>query len=265
VCGIVSAFILWRYEDESDNWEEMQIWLNRGLLGNWTHGDKGLPYPPSFGGMAHSGNDYLIARMGLRANIELEQESYLYPLLPIYRSGEALRKVTNKGRGGDIGVAHATRALYIVMKFPGYDEEVSDFEGMVRIAQKNEQGQCEIVTLSVTKGKFYPIISLTGQPANNSFFVQRGEPLAITIDDKDFKQNKVGKVEAYNEAQDKETGEKLGYYEILYKVGELFIISSHKLQIYYQLKYWHHGKTSKDKDGNAIENKPTILSYYYQD
>ncbi|TEA27059.1 toxin VasX, partial [Candidatus Schmidhempelia bombi] len=48
IAGIVSGFILWKFEDKSDSWDALQIWLNRCLVGNWTHHDKGLPYPPSF-------------------------------------------------------------------------------------------------------------------------------------------------------------------------------------------------------------------------
>ncbi|WP_166667106.1 hypothetical protein, partial [Candidatus Schmidhempelia bombi] len=214
-------------------------------------------------GMAHSGNDYLIAMMGVKANIEIERESYLYPSLPIHQSGKARRHVSNQGRGGVIGIKQAMRALYIVMKFPKYDADVSDFEGTVRIAQKSANGAYGIVTLSVANGKKYPIITLLQQPDKDSFFVQRGEPLAITEFKKEFIKNRVGRVEAYNEAIDKKTKQKLGYYEILYKVGEFFIMREGKVQIYYKLKYWHHGRTTQDKNGNPIENKPILLSYSY--
>lgn len=133
----------------------------------------------------------------------------------------------------------------------------------MRIAQKSAKGAYRIVTLSVAKGRVYPIVTLQQQPDKDSFFVQRGRPLKITASEDDFRKNQVGRIEAYNDAIDEKTGEKLGYYKVLYKVGEFFIMQKGKVQIYYKLKYWHHGRTTQDKNGNPIENKPILLSYSY--
>ncbi|MCX8578837.1 hypothetical protein J3U35_05225, partial [Gilliamella sp. B2717] len=65
----------------------------------------------------------------------------------------------------------------------------------------------------------YPILTFADSSATD-LLIKREKPLEPVDNETELEINQIGKIEAYGDAIDKETFKKLGYFKIVYKMGE---------------------------------------------
>ncbi|MCX8578430.1 hypothetical protein J3U35_03155, partial [Gilliamella sp. B2717] len=87
----------------------------------------------------------------------------------------------------------------------------------------------------------YPILTFADSSATD-LLIKRETPLKPVDKEIELDINQIGKVEAYNNAVNKENDQPLGYFEIFYKMGEFCYDGIEEL--YLQINYWPQGKTS---------------------
>ncbi|RKS86101.1 hypothetical protein DES39_1527 [Orbus hercynius] len=253
ILGVAASIVLYVFKDESEDWDKMQTWFNRCLFGQWQYQHQGQPYPPTYDGMAIAVNDYLVARMKLNAVIQLEKDHIYYA-----ESMRAYSNPYNNARVAKRSLESLSRELYISLALPNYRQKISEYEGAVRLFHGKSS---ELVTLGITKGESYPELKLAEEQPTD-LLIKRGEPFKPVEREVDLVPSKVGKVESYADAINPQTDEKLGYFQVFYKVGEYH--ADGDMEVYLQLKYWPQGKRSVTKDKKTVDNKPLFLFYTYK-
>ncbi|WP_294826990.1 toxin VasX [uncultured Gilliamella sp.] len=273
IAGAVSVILLIIFEDKSDKWDKMQLWFNRCLLGLNEHPDKGQPYLPTFDSMAMAINDFMVAMLGANVAIQLEKEKIYY----VKKMRQYLEGVNNIDKIKDkykdiyknkdfpnlaeiqaISIKARSREIYLSVALPHYDSEVSHYEGVLRAYNKDYQ---EPITLQISKGKLYPILTFADSSATD-LLIKREVPLKPETDEDSLVISQIGKVEAYGDAIDKETKESLGYFKIVYKMGEFCYDGIEEL--YLQINYWPQGKTSTNSKNQTVTNKPLVFIDSYK-
>ncbi|MBK5142199.1 hypothetical protein I2494_00440 [Budviciaceae bacterium BWR-B9] len=259
IAGIAALLLFWVFSDDSDNWEAIELWLNRCLFGNWEHKEKGSPYPLTKIGMANALNDYFVARMGMKSVLNIEKESSLIGSSDIATDKQAeieamsdeeieaaYRRIPNADdstlgvptssqravilASERQGISGDSRALYINMSLPGYDIDLSDFKGTIRVL--NIQTQQSMV-LTINKDSNFPIIDSQGKLS--SFSVRKNNEL---IESEEY---------SYHD-------QLRNMFIIYYKIGEF--TGDH--EICCQTQYWI---TKKE---NGKDSNPLICTYSYK-
>ncbi|MBI0032239.1 hypothetical protein H3S75_13450 [Gilliamella sp. B14384G15] len=252
VATFVSMIILSIFKDESDDWNSMQIWFNYCLFGLKKPTDKGKAYLSSFDSMAMAINDYMVARSGVYAVIQLENSTF-------YSNKTRARKDAMEATSGIVttfpistAVDLSSKEVYMSLGLPNYDSDISDYEGMLRFydAESNE-----VATVKISNGKKYPILEFVDNSPTD-ILVKRPEPLEPVMAEENLKINKVGKVESYQFAKD-EKSNKLNFFQIYYKTGECYF--SFDSEIYMQVLYWPKGKTIKNNQNKSVETHPIVI------
>ena len=257
VAGVAAAIIQMIYKDETDDWDKMQIWFNYCLFGLQKPSDKGVPYLANFDSMALAINDFMVARTGLYAVLQLENSTFYASETRDYQDLMGSNNGSTIFVPAGIAIESASKEVYLSVGLPNFKSELSDYEGKIRFLDVTSQ---ELVTLNISNGVEYPILSFT-QDSAEDLLIKRKEPLAPVTEDDELEKNKVGKVESYSDAKDKK-GKKLGYFEIFYKTGECYFPVNKEINL--QLYYWPTGRTTKDNQGNTVEANPIIISDTYK-
>ena len=257
VAGVAAAIIQMIYKDETDDWDKMQIWFNYCLFGLQKPSDKGVPYLANFDSMALAINDFMVARTGLYAVLQLENSTFYASETRDYQDLMGSNNGSTIFVPAGIAIESASKEVYLSVGLPNFKSELSDYEGKIRFLDVTSQ---ELVTLNIRNGVEYPILSFT-QDSAEDLLIKRKEPLAPVTEDDELEKNKVGKVESYSDAKDKK-GKKLGYFEIFYKTGECYFPVNKEINL--QLYYWPTGRTTKDNQGNTVEANPIIISDTYK-
>lgn len=260
ILGVVASILLYVFEDESDDWNKMQHWFNCCLFGKWEHQDedKPKPYPPSYDGMAMAINDYLVARMGLNAVIQLEEKP-LYYVKSMRQYLTGIKELPQHANTWEQKIAASSRELYISISLPNYRKKISEYEGVVRLFSGESN---ELATMNIIENELYPEPKLT-KNSPTDLLIQRTDPLVPVVKESDLSSSKVGKLEYYGDAINPKTDENLGYFKIFYKVGEYY--ADKQTQVYLQVKYWPQGKKTIIKDDKTSDtNKPLLISYTYK-
>ncbi|MCX8591276.1 hypothetical protein, partial [Gilliamella sp. B3804] len=94
--------------------------------------------------------------------------------------------------------------------------------------------------LHISKGEEYPILTFADSSATD-LLIKREKPLEPVDKKNKLEISQIGKVEAYSNAVDEETQQELGYFKIVYKMGEFCYDGIEEL--YLQINYWPQGKT----------------------
>ena len=252
VAAFVSTIILSIFKDESDDWSSMQIWFNYCLFGLKKPTDKGKAYLSSFDSMAMAINDYMVARSGVYAVIQLGNSTF-------YSDKTRTRKNIIEASTQivtpypiSIPIDLSSKEVYISLGLPNYIKKESDYEGMLRFYDAKSN---EVATVKISKGDDYPILEFVDNSPTD-ILVKRPEPLEPVTREKDLEKSKVGRVESYKDAADEE-GKKLGYFQIYYKTGECYFpVDS---EIYMQVLYWPKGKTIKNNQNKTVETYPIVI------
>ncbi|OTQ26522.1 hypothetical protein B6D22_00270 [Gilliamella apicola] len=148
-------------------------------------------------------------------------------------------------------VDSASKEVYMSLGLPNYNKKESDYEGMLRFYDAKSN---EVATVKISKGDDYPILDFVDNSPTD-ILVKRPEPLEPVTKD-DLKKSKVGRVEFYKDATDKD-GKNLGYFKIYYKTGECYFpVDS---EIYMQILYWPKGKMIKNDQNKSVETYPIVI------
>ena len=230
----------------------MQIWFNYCLFGLKKPTDKGKAYSSSFDSMAMAINDYMVARSGVYAVIQLGNSTF-------YSDKTRTRKTIIEASTQivtpypiSIPIDLSSKEVYMSLGLPNYNKFISDYEGMLRFYDAKSN---EVATVKISKGDDYPILEFVDNSPTD-ILVKRPEPLEPVTREKDLEKSKVGRVESYKDAADEE-GKKLGYFQIYYKTGECYFpVDS---EIYMQVLYWPKGKTIKNDQNKSVETHPIVI------
>ena len=138
VAQLVITIIQKIFKDESDDWDKMQIWFNNCLFGTKSS-DKGIAYAATFDSMALEINDFMAALINLDAVIQLQEKPiyYLEQMRTYKNSKDAYNQVGQPERATE--VAKYCREIYISFVLPNYDENQSEYEGMLKFFDRNNQ------------------------------------------------------------------------------------------------------------------------------
>ena len=230
----------------------MQIWFNYCLFGLKKPTDKGKAYSSSFDSMAMAINDYMVARSGVYAVIQLENSTF-------YSHKTRTRKTIIEASTQivtpypiPIPIDLSSKEVYMSLGLPNYNKFISDYEGMLRFYDAKSN---EVATVKISKGDDYPILEFVDNSPTD-ILVKRPEPLEPVTLEKDLGRNRVGRVESYKDAID-ENYKKLGYFQIFYKTGEYYFSLDN--EIYLQVLYWPKGKTIKNDQNKSVETHPIVI------
>lgn len=264
VAGVAAAIITMIYKDETDDWDKMQIWFNYCLFGLQQPSDKGVPYLANFDSMALAINDFMVARTGLYAVLQFENNKIYY--MDEMRKVQEIIELQNQmpkvdvgsyPLGGYVNNTPFCKEIYLSVGLPNFKAKKSDYEGKIRFLDVISQ---ELVTLNISNGEEYPILTFT-QDSAEDLLIKRKEPLKPVGSEEELNDNKVGKMEYYDQAKDDNNNE-LGYFQIFYKTGECYFSANNEINL--QLYYWPTGRTTKDNLGNTVEANPIIISDTYK-
>ena len=159
--------------------------------------------------------------------------------------------------GGYVNNTPFCKEIYLSVGLPNFKAKKSDYEGKIRFLDVISQ---ELVTLNISNGEEYPILTFT-QDSAEDLLIKRKEPLKPVGSEEELNDNKVGKMEYYDQAKDDNNNE-LGYFQIFYKTGECYFSANNEINL--QLYYWPTGRTTKDNLGNTVEANPIIISDTYK-
>jgi hypothetical protein len=276
------------YSDGSD-WDEINKWLNRCMLGNFDfHQSKYPPYYlPTPKCMLLSEQDYYLAVNGGRCLLEAERSTLLEAADTI---------LTNTPPMYPIGVAYKLIEidydLMLTLNLPDFDRDKSVFEGKVTIKSLSKSNQTP-VELTISHGGE----SLAITPLSSAdFFTPRTEEQAESeelyrMDEKKKKQSKDEKLliemmditfdskSDDNKSSDASTTDtpsdnkpietpsdsklienQVGLFLIKWKLGK--IKGKHEVSI--RVNYWPTGMFEKsDNNKEKQEKTPFLLSYNY--
>lgn len=274
---IVTALLQCWYNDESDDWNPMQNWLSRCAFGKQNHPDKGQPYPVTYDGMAFLNNDYVIARMGLTANIMLNDEDYLTYDIPNskqaienmaeYRYNHPATDLSSVRKPNqtfeeykkayieyELSQRKGNKAIYLTMKLAKQldNQPDNDFEGTLLLDYGNNNVLKEVVKFSKSDKQKIGVNLSSDKPLK--YFGMRPSKILLNdkVDSTIQEQAKVDLEEFVNNRKDKETGE---YFGVNFKLGEL---TSYRFKCYLRCKYWINGRVDK-RTGKT--NPPVLLHY----
>ena len=233
------------YSDGSD-WDELDKWLNRSMLGNYDHKDKyPLYYLPTPICMRLSQQDFYLAVNGGRC--VMEADSSWYDFWNNYD-------------------------LYLDLRLPDFDEEKGWFEGTITVTSL-DSGQVD--TLNIKHGRQKLEISPNGQMKNLKPVIRQsldGENEYYGFDKETKKMS--NDEQQWNALMSLATGQalpaptpsselesptndsKTGLFLIKQCVGQ--IRGDHEVEV--AINYWPNG----EQDENGQDITPYLLTYHYK-
>ena len=235
------------YSDGSD-WDELDKWLNRSMLGNYDHKDKyPLYYLPTPICMRLSQQDFYLAVNGGICKVEADSSWYDF--------------------------INTDYDLYLELRLPDFDKEKAKLDGKIMVTSLENR---QTVILSIKHGRQKLEISPHGSIAN--FKPINKQSLDEENEYYDFKNNEVKDVSndeqqwhtlmslangqalpastPSSESESPTNDSKTGLFLIKQCVGQ--IKGDHEVEVY--INYWPNGK----QDENGQEITPYLLTYHYR-
>ena len=235
------------YSDGSD-WDELDKWLNRSMLGNYDHKDKyPLYYLPTPICMRLSQQDFYLAVNGGICKVEADSSWYDY--------------------------INTDYDLYLELRLPDFNKKKGWFEGTIMVMSSNNR---QVITLNIKHDYKRLEIVLHGSIANFKPINKQ------SLDEKngyyDFKNNEVKDVSndeqqwhtlmslangqalpaptPSSELESPTNDSQTGLFLIKQCVGQ--IKGDHEVEV--AINYWPNGK----QDENGQEITPYLLTYHYK-
>ena len=233
------------YSDGSD-WDELDKWLNRSMLGNYDHKNKyPLYYLPTPICMKLSQQDFYLAVKGGRCVMETDSKWYYF----------------------------WNYDLYLDLRLPDFNSKLSIFEGIIMVTSL-DNGQVD--TLNLKRGEKNLEITPTKETANFKPIIRQsldGKKEHYGFDDKEVKEvsndeqqwnalmslaagQAVPAPTASSELESLTNDSKTGLFLIKQCVGQ--IKGDHEVEV--SINYWPNGK----QDENGQEITPYLLTYHYK-
>ena len=235
------------YSDGSD-WDELDKWLNRSMLGNYDHKDKyPLYYLPTPICMRLSQQDFYLAVNGGRCVMETDSSWYDF--------------------------MNTDYDLYLELRLPDFNEEKSMFEGTILVGTLNYG---KVLMLNIKHGKQKLDIFTHGSMANFKPVIRQ----SLDKDNEYYRMDEKGAEDVSNdeqqwralmslasgqalpvstpssESESPTNDSKTGLFLIKQCVGQ--IRGDHQVEV--TINYWPNGK----QDENGQEITPYLLTYHYR-
>ena len=236
------------YSDGSD-WDELDKWLNRSMLGNYDHKDKyPLYYLPTPICMRLSQQDFYLAVNG--GICKVEADSSWYDFWNNYD-------------------------LYLILNLPDFNPKLSIFEGIIMVTSLENR---QAITLNIKRGRqkleispngqiesFKPIIGQSLDGENEYYGMDKQEVKKMSNDEQQW--NALMSLAAgqaipaptptpSSESENLESDSQIGLFLIKQCVGQ--IKGDHEVEV--AINYWPNGK----QDENGQEITPYLLTYHYK-
>ena len=242
-----TAIIQAIYYNDGSDWDELDKWLNRSMLGNYDHKDKyPLYYLPTPICMRLSHQDFYLAVNGGRC--VMETDSRWYDFWNNYD-------------------------LYLDLRLPDFDEKKGWFEGTITVTSL-DSGQVD--TLNIKHGEQNLEITPTKETANFKPIIKEsldGKKEYYGFDDKEVKEvsndeqqwNALMNLAAgqslptptpSSENESPTNDSQIGLFLIKQCVGQ--IKGDHEVEVY--INYWPNG----EQDENGQQITPYLLTYHYK-
>ena len=235
------------YSDGSD-WDELDKWLNRSMLGNYDHKNKyPLYYLPTPICMKLSQQDFYLAVKGGVCKVETDSSWYDF--------------------------MNTDYDLYLMLNLPDFDEKKGWFEGTITVTTL-DSGQVD--TLNIKHGEQNLEITPTKEMANFKPIIKEsldGKKEHYGFDDNEVKKmsndeqqwNALMSLAAGQalpaltpspESESPTNDSQIGLFLIKQCIGQ--ISGDHEVEVY--INYWPNGE--QDEDGQQIT--PYLLTYHYR-
>jgi len=248
VIGIGAAIITSIYYSDGTDWDEIDKWLNRSMLGKFDQRELYPPYYlPTPVCMQLSQQDYYLAVNGGRCLIEYESSL-----------------ISNK------------YDLYLVLNLPDFHEQKSEFKATVTIDSlqwRMPTAKLDIVykegQVLTTQNSGLELFSLATEQSLDSkkeiYEMNRKEAKEVSDDELlwvKLMSEATGKAPSaatppnQNNNKNDDTNSQIGLFLIRQRLGVIKV--THKVAV--SINYWPNG--SEDKEGKAIT--PYLLSYHYK-
>ena len=233
------------YSDGSD-WDELDKWLNRSMLGNYDHKNKyPLYYLPTPICMRLSQQDFYLAVKGGRCVMETDSKWYYF----------------------------WNYDLYLDLRLPDFNSKLSIFEGIIMVTSLENR---QAVTLNIKSGDEQLEITPTKEIANFKPIIKEsldGKKEYYGFDDNEVKEvsndeqqwNALMNLAAgqslpastpSSELESPTNDSQIGLFLIKQCVGQ--ISGDHEVEV--TINYWPNGK----QDENGQEITPYLLTYHYK-
>ncbi|PXY94444.1 hypothetical protein DKK76_11240 [Frischella perrara] len=235
------------YSDGSD-WDELDKWLNRSMLGNYDHKDKyPLYYLPTPICMRLSQQDFYLAVNGGRCVMEADSSWYDF--------------------------MNTDYDLYLMLNLPDFDKEKAKLDGTIMVTSLENK---QTVILSIKHGRQKLEISPHGSIANFKPIIRQSldkENEYYRMDEKEVKEMSNDEQQwntlmslangqalpaptASSELESPKNDSQIGLFLIKQCVGQ--IRGDHEVEV--AINYWPNGK----QDENGQEITPYLLTYHYR-
>ncbi|PXY94442.1 hypothetical protein DKK76_11230 [Frischella perrara] len=237
------------YSDGSD-WDELDKWLNRSMLGNYDHKDKyPLYYLPTPICMRLSQQDFYLAVNGGICKVEADSSWYDF--------------------------MNTDYDLYLMLNLPDFNPKLSIFEGIIMVTSLENR---QAITLNIKRGRqkleispngqiesFKPIIRQSLDKENEYYRMDEKEVKEMSNDEQQW--NTLMSLAAgqaipaptptpSSESENLESDSQIGLFLIKQCVGQ--IKGDHEVEV--AINYWPNGK----QDENGQDITPYLLTYHYK-
>ena len=234
------------YSDGSD-WDELDKWLNRSMLGNYDHKDKyPLYYLPTPICMRLSQQDFYLAVNG--GICKVEADSSWYDFWNNYD-------------------------LYLMLNLPDFDKEKAELDGKIMVTSLENR---QVVTLNIKSGDELLEITPTKEIVNFKPIIKQsldGKKEYYRMDEQGIKDVSNDEQQWHtlmslatgqslpaptpsSESENPESDSQIGLFSIKQCVGQ--IKGDHEVEV--AINYWPNGK--QDENGQQIT--PYLLTYHYK-
>ena len=235
------------YSDGSD-WDELDKWLNRSMLGNYDHKDKyPLYYLPTPICMRLSQQDFYLAVNGGICKVEADSSWYDF--------------------------MNTDYDLYLMLNLPDFDKEKAELDGKIMVTSLENR---QAVTLNIKSGdelleitptkeivNFKPIIGQSLDGENEYYGMDKHEVKEVSNDEQQWHalmSLATGQVlpasTPSSESENPESDSQIGLFSIKQCVGQ--IKGDHEVEV--AINYWPNGQ--QDENGQQIT--PYLLTYHYK-
>ena len=235
------------YSDGSD-WDELDKWLNRSMLGNYDHKDKyPLYYLPTPICMRLSQQDFYLAVNGGICKVEADSSWYDF--------------------------MNTDYDLYLMLNLPDFDKEKAKLDGTIMVTSLENR---QTVILSIKHGRqkleisphgsianFKPIIKQSLDGKKEYYRMDKHEVKEVSNDEQQWHTlmslaagQALSAPTPSSESENPENDSQIGLFSIKQCVGQ--IRGDHEVEV--AINYWPNGK----QDENGQEITPYLLTYHYK-
>lgn len=248
-----TAIIQAIYYNDGSDWDELDKWLNRSMLGNYDHKDKyPLYYLPTPICMRLSQQDFYLAING--GICKVEADSSWYDFWNNYD-------------------------LYLELKLPDFNEEKAKLDGKIMVTSLENM---QAVSLNIKRGRqkleispngqmknFKPVIRQSLDKDNESYGMDKQEVKKMSNDEQQWHTlmslatgqalpapTPTPTPTPSSESENLESDSQIGLFSIKQCVGQ--IKGDHEVEV--AINYWPNGK----QDENGQDITPYLLTYHYK-